>query len=256
MNCAVVGNVTIDVRGDEAPRLGGAALYGALALVELGRSPTLVTAAGAAVLDTVGSLSPDLRVSGLPTDRTTEFRHTGSGSERELRLLADAGPTPRFPAELFDLVVFAPVAGELSFARVPAKPARAVWTLGAQGYLRVARATGDIALVARTPPAVPLDAIVLSKSEAGFLKGWAGPGAVVVTDGPGAIEVREGPRTSFVEVVPAPLTDDVGAGDVFCAALSLGLAQGLGPHEAAASASRSVPTLLPEIHAQLENVRR
>ena len=84
-----VGHVTLDDIG-EATRLGGAALFAAVAAHRLGLSVGLLTSHGADFpLDLVPSR---IEVVTVPAAETTRFEHRHDGAERSMRVTAAAHP--------------------------------------------------------------------------------------------------------------------------------------------------------------------
>ncbi|MEV6283849.1 ribokinase [Kribbella sp. NPDC051770] len=98
----------------------------------------------------------------------------------------------------------------------------------------VERATGFVALNAS--PAVPLptdlldrcDLVVVNESEYAAVPALSGARLVVVTYGAkGAVAFRSGRSIAYAEAPKVEVVSTVGAGDAFCAALVVGLLEGL-----------------------------
>jgi sugar/nucleoside kinase (ribokinase family) len=240
----VVGHVTLDVAPDAAVP-GGSAYYAAHALAGLGADVRVLTSAG-----------PDFPPGALHAARgrlvahvvsapgTTRFLNVaGTSGRRSQRVLAAARPL--HPADLPagwlapDLLLLAPVVGELHpGALLRAVRARVVG-LCVQGLVRDVRPDGEVAPRRLDPAGLAgIDAAFLGDDEAAGqpdlpdLLADALP-VVAWTHGARGSEVRAGGRTVRVGVHPAREVDPTGAGDVYAAAFLLALAGGAEPDEAA-----------------------
>ncbi len=238
-----VGHVTIDVLSDGTRRPGGGALYSALQAARMGRRARVVTRGVVAEIEAL--LEPfarELELEIQPSSETTALETIGSGGDRRQRVLAWAGPIE--PPTGVDSVVLhiAPVARE-----TPADfHGRAEFIgLTPQGLVR--RWPGErreIELM--TPSGEPLagapercDAIVVSDSEhaacAALIAAARAAGAVAAVTAQAAPTRLLLPGGHELEVdvprVEHPV-DDLGAGDVFAAALFIALADGATPREA------------------------
>jgi sugar/nucleoside kinase (ribokinase family) len=237
MRVLTVGHVTNDCLVD-AIHPGGAALYGALAAQALGAEVTLLTRAGADFVG--GHLLQQLHgVHVLAAPRTTAFEERYVDGRRSVRLLARAAPIDgALPAA--DVVLLCPVADEVSASMLAIRPPRLL-AAGLQGWLRAFGPDG-------TAVAAPL-------AEAGAFAGCglvccseedlAGLGPqtlqalratvplVAVTDGASGARLYRGPLGWHIPPLRVEAVDPTGAGDVFLAVLSLQLASGMPPLEAA-----------------------
>jgi 1D-myo-inositol 3-kinase len=237
-----VGHVTIDVLADGTRRAGGAAFYSALQAARLGQRTQIVTKGIASEIETL--LEPyrgELALRVLPASATTTLATRGAGAARSQRVLAWAG---RIEQELeLDTAILhlAPVAREIPTSwRAPG----AFVGLTPQGLARSWSAPG-----AEFTPAAPsdaaetvaaaADAVVLSELERSSCaslieRARAGGALVAITDGPRPCTILLARETTHVDV-PAleDPVEDLGAGDVFAAALFVSLAAGSAPQEAA-----------------------
>jgi hypothetical protein len=252
-----VGHVTIDVLAADGSRQpGGTAFYSALQAARLGLRALILTRGVPAEIERL--LAPhrdelDLRV--LPAEHTTTLQTVGEGLARHQRLLAWAGPIEG-PIEVDTAILhLAPVARETPSAWRGAPPPHAAGGppphtefvgLTPQGLVRDWDATGEIRLDPLRPERLPerCDAWVLSEREreccAKSAARAAAAGAVVaVTAGANPTELQlPGGELLHVPVPPiAAPVEDLGAGDVFAAALFVALREGLPPARAAAFAN-------------------
>ncbi len=243
-----VGHVTIDVLEDGSRQAGGTAFYSALQAARLGRRALILTRGVAREIEElIEPYRDQLELRVLPAQHTTTLRTVGSGSDRSQRVLAWAGPIAEDLALDTSILHLAPVARE--------SPARwrgraAFVGLTPQGLAREWRARdGEIGATTPTDAAALVAercaAIVLSEHErtscASLIARARAAGAVVaVTDGarPATILPPGGGRSVELEV-PAleHPADDLGAGDVFAAAMFVALEEGRSPLEAASFAN-------------------
>jgi predicted nicotinamide N-methyase/sugar/nucleoside kinase (ribokinase family) len=241
----VCGHATLDVVGG-ARVPGGSAYYAAHALAALGASVRILTSAGpdlpaSALPETAGRLERIV----VPAPATTVFENAyAPGGARAQRAVAAAPPLDpgRLPAAWRepDLLLLAPVLGEVDPAAfVAATRARAVG-LCVQGLVRAVLPDGGIAPRRLERPAALAGvgvAFVGEDEVAGqpdlvdrLLE--AVP-VVVLTRGARGCEVHAGGGVRRVGVHPAREVDPTGAGDVFAAAFLLAHAAGAAPVEAA-----------------------
>jgi hypothetical protein len=198
----------------------------------------------------------ELEVEVIPAPATTTLATSGSGHSRLQRVLRWAGPLPEGIALDADILHLAPVARELpelvggahgfigltpqGLVRRWRKPSCTLElgspSVGAGGADRSAAAA--LALARRC------DALVLGAPERGACSELieatcASGGLVAVTDGPRpALLLGPGGSRVVVEVPQPPVVrDDLGAGDVYAAALFIALAAGEPPERAAAVAN-------------------
>ena len=262
-----VGHVTVDVLEDGTRQPGGSAFYSALQAARLGLRTQILTRGDAVEIE--GLLAPyadELSLRVLPAAQTTVLATSGEGAKRRQRLLAWAG---RLPEELrleSQIVHLAPVVREL-----PDRWHGEWGLLGltAQGVVREWSPPGapepapgaELALPSLPAGAPPerqegeraradgermrrlgavCDAIVLSELESRvcgelITAARARDSLVAITAGPRPVTMHAGAVTEEVAVTPVPphaAASDVGAGDVFAAALFAELAGGSGPRAA------------------------
>lgn len=242
-----VGHVTIDMLADGSRAAGGSALYGALQASRLGCRSLIFTAGMPAEVREV--LAPHLEevdVHVVPAAHTTTLETRGAGATRRQRLLAWAGPIvpDRWPSA--KVLHLAPVARELpprwrgdaAFRGLTAQGLARQWPPGG----------GEVSLGAPAREALAYaggcDAIVVSARErascAQLLELALERGALAaITDGPrtSTIVLPSGERLSAPVSPLAEPVEDLGAGDVFAAALFVALAQGATPQAAGALAN-------------------
>lgn len=239
-----VGHVTVDeLEEDRSRRPGGSAFYSALQAARLGlRALILTRGVPAEIEELLAPYRGELELRVLPAEHTTTLSTRGHGAERRQRLLDWAGPIEG-PIEVDTAILhLAPVARE-----TPREwRGRADFVgLTPQGLLRRWDAAGEIALVPPPPGLIPerCDALVLSAAERGscaelLRRAHAGGATLAVTAGaqPTELDLPDGERLRIpVPPLDAP-AEDLGAGDVFAAALFLALHEGQAPGEAAAFA--------------------
>ncbi len=248
--------MTVDVLPDGRRRPGGTALYSALQAARLGLEATIVTRGREDELrELLAPFADELELIVEPAPATTTLQTTGSGEQRRQRMLAWAGPmsTPSEgsgapsgwasgaggPGAILHL---APVAAELT-AR-PGGQWRFVG-LTPQGLLRAWSRDGDeVVQRALAAEAMPLfercGAVVLSRQERpacepGLELARRGGAIVAVTAGPAATVLLADHERPPIEISVSPVrgsVDDLGAGDVYAAALFIALAEGSGPARA------------------------
>jgi sugar/nucleoside kinase (ribokinase family) len=244
-----VGHVTIDVIEDGSRRAGGTAFYSALQAARLGRRALILTRGVAREIEEmIEPYRDELELRVLPAQQTTTLRTVGSGSDRSQRVLAWAGPIAENLALDTSILHLAPVAresparwrGRTAFVGLTPQGLAREWSAH-DGQIGATTPTDAATLVAER-----CHAIVLSQHErascASLIARARAAGAVVaVTDGarPATI-LPPGGRGGSVELeVPAieHPADDLGAGDVFAAALFVALDEGRSPLEAASFAN-------------------
>lgn len=247
---ATIGHVAPDVLDDGRRRLGGAALYCALAAQQLGAEVAVHTAGPRGMADAIGRLGLEVHLQERPA--ATSFVHRGVGDDRRLRVTSWAGRMAPVHVAA-DAVMLAPVADEL--ARRPAEH-DGLEVLLPQGLIRTWGDDGWVAHRKLDPEALAPALVVTSRGEAPYVELLvdavvARGGAVAITDGRRAC--RWIAREQTVEVAPpaAELADDVGAGDVFGAALTLARLRGDAPADALGFAHATVAAELPRIHHRL-----
>jgi hypothetical protein len=243
-----VGHVTVDVLDADGSRHpGGTAFYSALQAARLQLRTLILTRGDPHEIEQLlGPYRDELDLEIVPAEHTTTLRTWGEGPDRRQRLLAWAGPIEG-PIEVGAAILhLAPVAREIPRAWFAAHPPGADFVgLTPQGLLREWDARGEIALVApsRELPPGRCDALVLSEREhqcyAEPLTQTAEGAVIAVTAGaqPCTLHLPDG---ALLHVPVPPIetpTDDLGAGDVFAAALFIALHEGQAPTEAAAFAN-------------------
>ena len=237
-----VGHVAIDVLADGSRRAGGGAFYSALQAARLGRR-TLVITQGVPreIEELIEPHRGELDVEILPAAQTTTLETSGSGAARRQRLLAWAGPIASGLTLDTAILHLAPIAresptgwqGRAEFVGFTPQGMLRRWTgLGDHVWLQAAGAEAE-ALARRC------DALVVSDREraqaANLIFEAGGSGALVaVTAGEGPTTLLPGDGSGLALAVPgiASPRDDLGAGDVFAAALFIALTEGRAPRQA------------------------
>ncbi len=244
-----VGHVTIDVLEDGSRRAGGTAFYSALQAARLGlRALILTRGVEREIEEVIDPYRAELGLRILTSPHTTTLHTVGSGPARSQRMLAWAGPIADELTVESSILHLAPVARE--------SPSR--WRgragfvgLTAQGLVRKWSEHGHGGeITPATPPraaellAGRCDAVVLSEHERAscerLIATAVGAGATVaVTAGARPITILTAGGEAAEQEVAAiehPV-DDLGAGDVFAAALFVALAEGQAPLQAASFAA-------------------
>lgn len=244
-----VGHVTVDVLADGTRRAGGSALYGALQAARLGLRALIVTCGVVEeVRELLAPYRGELEADISPAAQTTTLSASGWGSRRRQRMLAWAGPVPGPPAAVAEAAILhlAPVAREISG---PIAGTARLVGMTPQGLVREWASDGaEIELGKPEPEAVAVarccNAVVVNESErtacVALIDAALAAGAIAtVTAGSRPVEILTA-GAAPVEVPVAPMrdaVDDLGAGDVFAAALFISLDRGAGPAEAVRFAS-------------------
>ncbi|HEY2397465.1 MAG TPA: PfkB family carbohydrate kinase [Solirubrobacteraceae bacterium] len=241
---ATIGHVTVDVMFDGTRRAGGSAFYSALQASRLGMRTLIVTRGVPEEIERL--LEPyraELALEIQAAEHTTTLLTSGAGDARTQRVLAWAGPIEAPPPVESSILHLAPVARETPRIR---SDGAAFLGLTPQGLARRWAADGEMSLAAVDPDQLPepCEAIVLSEVEqtacAALLARARAAGAIV------AVTAGHRPTTILLPGgetlhAPAPATEldgeDIGAGDVFAAALFIALHEGQHPSDAAAFAS-------------------
>ncbi len=255
-----IGHVTVDVLADGSRRAGGAAFYSALQAARLGQRTQIITQGVPAEIEAL--LAPyrdafELEI--IPAAQTTTLDTRGEGSSRTQRLLAWAGPIAAGPVVRTAILHLAPVARETPPRWLGESAFRG---LTPQGLVRGwDRDGGAISAVAPPPSSLELaarcDALVISADErascARLIDSATAAGAVVVVTAGGQPNtiLAGGGRELALAVPPIECTrDDLGAGDVFAAALFVALAEGRQVEEAAAFANAAAAVRIEGIGAE------
>jgi sugar/nucleoside kinase (ribokinase family) len=252
----VVGHVTRDIQADGASRLGGTALYAAVAAARLGCRVTVYTAASPNLdLTLLHCAAEGVTIVRCPTPTDTVFRNRYQGGHREQLLLDRAAPlVPQdLPKDLpsIPLVLLGPVAQELSPTWIRFFPRSRVAAC-LQGWLRAWDRDGRVYPVpwAEAEHWLPhLTVGFLSEQDIGGEPALAEQyaclcPALVRTEGDRGATLYEQGRPRSVPPFPAREEDPTGAGDVFAAAFFVRYAEGASlataGRFAAAAASLSV----------------
>jgi hypothetical protein len=237
-----VGHVTVDVLGDGTRRPGGSAFYSALQASRLGARAHILTRGQPLEIDRLlAPFAGEIDVEVEPAAQTTTLATEGSGANRRQRMLAWAGEiTPRPLAG--SVVHLAPVAAELGGGW---QQLDGFVGLTPQGLVRRWDGPGAEIVLAPCSPAgealgARADALVVSAVEqaccAAIVGGALAAGAcVAITAGTAPTRLLHRDTEIEVEVPGAreKAVDDLGAGDVFAAALFIELAAGAAPLQAA-----------------------
>lgn len=231
-----IGHITVDLDPNTgAPRLGGTALYAALAAARFGLEAGILTRGefssyGAGVAEALARFSREVAVIVQEASSATVFTNRTVAGRREQTIHAWAGPIdlnglpPTWRSA--PIIHLAPVAQEVD----PRQASRLnPEFLGAtpQGWMRQwPRAGGRVRLVPLRLPlelVARLDGLVLSTLEHTLardeIEAVAQRGVVAITRGPEGATVIDRGRTYDVPAYPVPVHDDVGAGDVYAAVL-------------------------------------
>ena len=268
-----IGHVTVDVLGDQPsldPRYpdseglrqpGGSAFYSALQAARLGlRALILTRGVPGEIEELLEPYRTELRVRIAPAASTTTLLTRGSGRARRQRLLAWAGPIAA-PAELDTAILhLAPVARETP--RTWSGSADFVG-LTPQGLVRTVGRSGEISNTTLERALLPerCDAAVLSSSEfagcAELLPEAGGP-LLAVTSGarPTTIHLPSGASLRVPAARVAGPREDLGAGDVFAAALFVALHEGLPPATAGAFATAAAAVRIAGVGPEAIGDRR
>jgi len=243
-----VGHVTVDVLEDGSRHPGGTALYAALQAARLGLRTLILTRGVPAEIEAM--LEPwaaELELRVQPAPETTTLATSWVGVERSQRLLAWAGPIELEGSPLSCAILhLAPVASELP-ERWP--EGGRLLGLTPQGLARShPRAGGEVQ--AAVPSAGALgqadraDVVVIARQEwrdcAELIERARAAGALIaVTDGDRPTTILAPgyePIELPVHMLERP-AEDLGAGDVYAAALFTALAEGRSPSRAGALAN-------------------
>jgi sugar/nucleoside kinase (ribokinase family) len=236
-----VGHVTVDVLDDGSRRPGGGAFYSALQAARLGLRTLILTRGVPAELQTLlHDYLPEVSLEVLPAAATTTLATSGEGAARAQRVLAWAGPIGAREGIDTDILHLAPVVRETS----PDWSGRASFVgVTAQGLVREWAHEGALISVreldARELPA-RCDAIVIAEEEresAAAIEHRRD--AVVAITGSGSATLLQLPGRAPLQIPVPPVAtvrDDLGAGDVFAAALFIALSRREPPERAVAFA--------------------
>ncbi|MGH2879076.1 MAG: PfkB family carbohydrate kinase [Solirubrobacteraceae bacterium] len=236
-----VGHVTCDLlvdggKGTRQP--GGTAFYSALQAARLGlRTLILTQGVPAEVEELLAPYRDELDLHAIAAAKTTTLSTAGVGAGRSQRMLSWAGPMADLPAIDARILHWAPIAKE-----TPVSWAGEAGFVGvtAQGLVRD-WPDGEIQMVALDGAVLPdrFDVAVISEHElhacdALFATAHACGACVAVTAGSAATTLHTNGGTLKVPAAHVPdVRDELGAGDVFAAALFVALAEGREPVAAA-----------------------
>ena len=237
-----IGHVTADVLGDGTRRPGGSAFYSALQAARMGlRSCILTRGKPAEIEELLAPFRAELELEVEPASHTTTLLTTGAGAARRQSVLAWAGEIGEAQIDTA-ILHLAPVAregpqrwlGQCAFVGLTPQGLAREWS-GAEAEIALsAPAPEQEALAARC------DALVLSEVERPYCEAMIErarhAGAVVaVTAGAGQKTLLL-PDGTDLELPAEPVReahDDLGAGDVFAAALFIAMYEGRdAPHAA------------------------
>lgn len=180
---------------------------------------------------------------------TTTFHNAYGPAGRVMRLEGQAPPVrvDALPARWrrCDLLMLAPVAGEIDPVRWLAGVEAKLSAAGLQGWLKQREGEVFVARPAAFDPGAlrGLDVAFLSDEDYGGDASWlaalrAVVPRVVVTHGDKGCTVFEGRRATAVAVEPVAEVDPTGAGDTFAAGMSAALANGMSALDAARVGAR------------------
>ncbi len=235
----VLGHITVDVRAGDGRRTpGGSALYSGLQAARLGLRTQIITAGHRSELGPL--LTPyrdEFDVVIQPRPHTTTFVTSGTGETRRQQRLMWAGELAD-PGDLDAAIVHvAPVARETGSLRVAETSFVGVTP---QGLVREWSEAGDpshIALDSRRLPercdAIVLDVVELQFAAATVTTLVRAGVLVAVTAADDGVELLLGDRNVALPALPVDVVEDLGAGDVFAAALFTRLREGADPVAAA-----------------------
>jgi sugar/nucleoside kinase (ribokinase family) len=251
---ACVGHVTVDLLPGGERRVGGTALYSSVQAARLGLRVIVVTRGVPEEIERL--LEPyasELELLVSPAEQTTTLETEGVGADRRQRLVGWAGEIPPRLAPAAEIVHLAPVAREIS----PQQRATGSFVgLTPQGLVRRWSGPGaEVELGPATNEQQALggrcSAMVLSAEErdscAGVIAAGLEAGAVVaVTAGSegGALLLPDGQRQEIGGPRVSDPCEDLGAGDVFAAAMFVELHGGATPAGAGAFAAAAAAVRL------------
>lgn len=251
---AAVGHVTVDLLPGGEQRVGGTALYSSIQAARLGLRVVVVTRG---VTDEIERLlapyAHELELLVSPAEQTTTLETEGVGANRRQRLVGWAGEIAPELAPAAQIVHLAPVAREISPRQ---RGGGGFVGLTPQGLVRRWSAPGSaIELGPATAEQQALggvcSAMVLSAEErdscAGVIAAGLGAGAVVaITAGAagGALLLPDGEEQEIGGPRVTDPAEDLGAGDVFAAAMFVELHGGAPPARAAEFAAAAAAVRL------------
>ena len=238
-----IGHVTVDEMGDGSRRPGGSAFYSALQAARLGARTLIVTqGVPEEIHELLEPYSGELELRVLPAERTTVLQTRGFGQERSQRMLSWAGAMPGDLEVDSAILHLAPIArespstwaGDAGFVGLTPQGLARTWPepggeilLGAPDEQALGVAGSCDVLVLNDRESEPCAVLLARASDAGAL--------VVVTAeaGPNELRLPDGRTISVPVAAIGEPVEDLGAGDVYAAALFLSLARGMAPVQAA-----------------------
>jgi sugar/nucleoside kinase (ribokinase family) len=240
-----VGHVTCDLladSGEEIRQPGGTAFYSALQAARLGLRTLIVTQGVPAQLEEL--LAPyrdELELHVIAAAETTTLSTTGIGAARSQLVLSWAGPIAELPAIDTRILHWAPIAketpvsweGKAGFVGVTAQGLVRDWPDGEIQMMRLDRAVlpdrFDVAVISEHE---------LYACDALFASAHACGACVAVTAGSAPATLHIDGQALKIPAAHVPhVRDELGAGDVFAAALFVALAEGAEPLAAATFAN-------------------
>lgn len=233
-----IGHVTVDLKPDGSPVLGGTALYAALAAARFGLRAAILTRGdftrhGDTIAGALARFAAEIEIIVQSADQPTVFVNRSVAGRREQTIRSWAGsidlsglpPAWRSPG----LAHLAPVAREVD-PRQASGLSPDYLGITPQGWLRqwAASRGGRVHLEPlRLPPQLlgRVDAMVLSAEERALalddIESVSARGLVAITRGRDGTLIIDRGRAIEVPAYPVRAVDDLGAGDVFAAVLFL-----------------------------------
>ncbi len=280
-----LGHLTIDELFHEGKkireRMGGSVAYGSLAAASMGWKASIVSVIGEdmpeSFLHKLHSSGVDLSNVRMSGKHSTRFQVEVSGSRRVLSKPRSAPALQSFdiPRDLkdYDIFFFGPIGGEIGVDLIDKirKEAKGIFAVDLQGFLRKFSPSGEMILVKNEDALIACsycDVVHLGLEEYFALTGTAKlyKGIEMLLDvGAIVISITMGERGAIVAdkekilhipaIKPKRVVDDVGAGDVFLAVLSVCIAEnkGLVVSSAIATAAASLSIELDGPHLLNKN---
>jgi sugar/nucleoside kinase (ribokinase family) len=270
-----IGHVTVDVLEDGSRQPGGSAFYSALQAARLGARTLVITRGVPAQLEELlAPYSTELELHVVQAAQTTTLATRGARAKRTQRMLAWAGALPDDLDVESEILHIAPVAreapahwrGSARFLGLTPQGLVRTWQQGAESddgaeeegekhegaeVSLTRERQRDVRLAARC------HALVISERERASCTGMiraalAAGGWVAITAEERPVTLLAGDREplelALAERLERP-RDDLGAGDVFAAALFLALAEARAPEQAAALAAAAAAVRLRGVGA-------
>lgn len=231
-----VGHIAVDLRPDGSPVLGGTALYGALTAARFGLRAAVLTRGnfsrhGPAIAAALERYAGEIEIVVQAANDPTVFTNLSVMGRRRQTLHAWAGPIdltglpPQWRSAR--VIHLGPIAQEIDARQVGRlNPSY----LGAtpQGWMRQWRSTlpSPVSLIPLRLPFETLsriDALALNSEEHTLARDEievvGARGLVAITRGADGVQILDRGRSFELPAYPSVVVDDVGAGDVFAAAL-------------------------------------